>query len=95
MMGSSPAQDYERWHMSPRAFWLPPHGHGNGLQATGWAPLADVPAALEIPLLKAFRIAGVGAYAANVTRDSVRLWVDSMRYGTAEDVLRHELLASR
>jgi hypothetical protein len=39
--------------------WLPPFGHGNGLDAPSWAPLADVDAQLVDELLAAFRDAGV------------------------------------
>jgi hypothetical protein len=91
-MSAASMSEYQHWNLLPRAYWLPPHGHGNGCDATGWAPLADVPAALEVRLLRAFRAAGVAAYAATVPSGELRVWVDSMRYGTAEDVLRHELL---
>lgn len=93
-MTGSASSEYERWHMLPRAYWLPPHGHGNGLDASGWAPIADVPATLESQLLRAFQAANVAAYAAMARPGWLRLWVDSMRYGSAEDVLRHELLAA-
>jgi hypothetical protein len=84
--------------------WLPPFGHGNGLDAPSWAPLADVDAEFVDELLAAFREAGVPAYASPAawppgrTRagrarppTSDRLWVGAMRYATAEDVLRAEL----
>jgi hypothetical protein len=84
--------------------WLPPFGHGNGLHAASWAPLADVDAEFVDELLAAFREADVPAYAsptawppgrAHARRarpvTSQRLWVGAMRYATAEDVLRVEL----
>lgn len=98
MASGSSITEYERWHLLPRAFWLPPHGRGNGLDATGWAPIADLPAQLEAGVLDALRAAGVAGYAsapggrsAATGGQVVRLWVDSMRYRTAEDVLRVKL----
>jgi hypothetical protein len=79
----------------PRAYWLPPHGHGNGLDAPFWAPIADVPAKDVEALLDALREAGVPGYAAEVgppgPRRRVRIWVASLRYSTAEDALRTAL----
>jgi hypothetical protein len=108
----SPSFPSPGWPLSERgpAAWLPPFGHGNGLHAPTWAPIADVDGELVDDLLAAFAEAGVPAYASPVqwpsrragTRrnrlvTSQRLWVGSMRYATAEDVLRIELprLAAR
>jgi hypothetical protein len=78
-----------------RAYWLPPHGHGNGLDAPAWAPIADVPPDDVEALLAALRVAGVPGYAAGVgppgKRRSYRLWVASLRYSAAEEVLRTTL----
>ncbi|HZD72728.1 MAG TPA: hypothetical protein VE776_02350 [Actinomycetota bacterium] len=86
--------------------WLPPFGHGNGLDAPSWAPIADVDHALADPLLEAFQDAGVPAHAAPVglaprrrpkrrrgrsPTAQYRVWVGSQWYATAEDVLRVEL----
>lgn len=92
-MTGSLSSEYERWHLQTHAFWLPPHGRGNGLDATGWAPIADVDESREATLLAALRTARIAAYAGRVRSGQVRFWVDSMRYSTAEDVLRHELSA--
>jgi hypothetical protein len=93
------------WPLSERGAvaWLPPFGHGNGLDAPSWAPLADVDAQLVDQLLAVFRDAGVPAYAAPATwpprrtrarrprsATNDRLWVGAMRYATAEEVLRTE-----
>lgn len=76
----------------PRAYWLPPHGHSNGLDAPAWAPIADIPTQDVELLLAALRVAGVPGYAAAVgppgKRRSYRLWVASLRYSAAEEVLR-------
>jgi hypothetical protein len=50
----------------PPMAWLPPFGHGNGLDDLSWAPLADVAPEFVDGLLAAFREAGVPAYAAPV-----------------------------
>ncbi len=48
-----------------RLWWLPPGGHGNGLDDKAWAPILEVDAGLVAPLLEAFRAVGVPAYAAS------------------------------
>lgn len=67
-----------------RAYWLPPHGHGNGLDAPAWAPIADIPPEDVEVLLATLRVASVPGYAAGVgppgKRRSYRLWVASLRY---------------
>jgi hypothetical protein len=79
----------------PRAYWLPPHGYGNGLDAPSWAPIADVTAKDVDVLLDALCEAQVPGYAAEVgppgSRRRVRIWVASLCYSTAEDVLRTAL----
>ena len=106
MSVSSPPPEWSAaW--SAKVAWLPPFGHGNGLDAPSWAPIADVAPELADPLLEAFHDAGVPAYAAPVgvarrrapkkrRRDRPRspdhrIWVGSRWYATAEDVLRVEL----
>jgi hypothetical protein len=84
-----------------RMFWLPPHGFGNGISAGAWAELAyltedEVPA-----VLFALTDDGIAGYVAvlnpqlHVRADDVsttyRLWVDSLRYRHAEDVLMEVL----
>jgi hypothetical protein len=101
MTVSSPPPEWSAaW--SARIAWLPPFGHGNGLDASSWAPIADVDPELADPLLEALRDAGVPAHAAPVelaprhrrrrkpTPDH-RIWVGAQWYATAEDVLRSEL----
>lgn len=79
----------------PRAYWLPPHGHGNGLDAAAWAPIADVATQDVEFLLDALRDADVPGYAAEVgppgRRRRCRIWVASRRYSSAEDALRDAL----
>ncbi len=87
-----------------RLWWLPSHGRGNGLSDTGWAPIADIDAAIVAPLLVELRAAGVPAHAAPRTQrprhvrrrtppggPRCRLWVGTSAYARAEDVLRTSL----
>jgi hypothetical protein len=75
-------------------FWLPPGGTDNGVWASYWAELADLEAAYVGPLLQLLAQAGVGGYVATpgghaYPPQSVihRLWVDSLQYHRAEEVL--------
>ena len=76
-------------------FWLPPGGTDNGVWAQAWAELADIGGADVAPVLAALADAGVAGYVATPggTRSRLRqpiihrLWVDSLRYHRAEDVL--------
>jgi hypothetical protein len=78
-----------------RLWWLPAHGHGNGLDDQAWAPVLDVDASIMGPLLEALRAAGVPAYAAtdrpsqSMQGDwpTYRIWVGTSAYGRAEDTL--------
>ncbi len=76
-------------------FWLPPGGTDNGVWATYWAELADLDSCDIGPVLTLLADADVGGYVAtpggharNRERSPIhRLWVDSLRYHRAEDVL--------
>lgn len=76
-------------------FWLPPGGTDNGIWASNWAELADLDPADVGAVLAALAEAGVGGYAAvpagrasRIRRPAIhRLWVDSLQYHRAEDVL--------
>jgi hypothetical protein len=81
---------------------LPPFGHGNGLDAPSWAPIADVDPDFADPLLEALQEAGVPAHTAPVglaprhrrrrqRAPEHRIWVGAQWYATAEDVLRIQL----
>jgi len=79
-----------------RMFWLPPGGFGNGLPATAWAQIADLTADNLAEVLFALTDAGIPAYVAESSRrprgrsrqpTRYWLWVDSMKYGRAEDLL--------
>lgn len=76
-------------------FWLPPGGTDNRVWAQAWAELADIDEADVEPVLAALADANVAGYVATPggirsrRRQQVihRLWVDSLRYHRAEDVL--------
>ncbi|OAP22958.1 MULTISPECIES: hypothetical protein [Amycolatopsis] len=76
-------------------FWLPPHGFGNGIRARAWAEIADLTAQELDQVFTALTDANIAAYAATVHGRArrYRLWVDSLRYLHAEDVLM-EVLAT-
>jgi hypothetical protein len=75
---------------------LPPNGFGNGIDAAAWAEIADLPRE-ELPgVLRALTHARIGAYAAPLRKGTrgpgargavYRVWVDTRRYLSAEDVL--------
>lgn len=74
--------------------WLPPNAHTNGLTATAWTPLLDLPAASADDVRELLRRSGVPAATAALharlgrrSKSMVRLWVASQHVATAEDVL--------
>ena len=86
--------------------WLPPGGHGNDLTAVGWAPVADLPAAIIEAVLDLLSTAGIPAYtapaplpvrntlpAAPQRGDLWRLWVGSTSFAHAENLLVDRLPA--
>ncbi len=85
--------DY-RYQALGRAYWLPPGGIGNGLDAPAWVPLVDVDIDEMVVLLHALREAGVAGYAAQVDKTGrrmpasiFRIWVDTWVHARAEDVV--------
>lgn len=76
-------------------FWLPPGGTDNGVWASFWAELADLDVDDIDAVLRLLADADVGGYVATPggrayrPRQPIvhRLWVDSLRYHTAEDLL--------
>jgi len=76
-------------------FWLPPGGVDNGVWASAWAELADLDPSDVAPVLRLLADADVGGYVATLGGRASRagrgvvhrLWVDSLRYHRAEDVL--------
>jgi hypothetical protein len=85
-----------------RAYWLPPGGIGNGLDAETWAVLIDADAGEMILLLDTLRDAGIAAYAARLDgpgrrgpSSPFRIWVDTWTRARAEDVIREALLRHR
>jgi hypothetical protein len=85
-----------------RAYWLPPGGIGNGLDAETWAVLIDADASGLILLLDTLRAAGIAAYAARpdrlgrrLPRSVFRIWVDTWNHARAEDMIRETLMKQR
>ncbi|GAA4618696.1 hypothetical protein [Saccharopolyspora hordei] len=71
-------------------FWLPPGGFSNGLEATNWAELADLGEGQLADVLFTLADAGIAGYVAHPTggrTTKYRLWVDTLQYRRAEDVL--------
>lgn len=86
-----------------RAYWLPPFGHGNGLEALFWAPLAELPADRVEAVLRALGEQDIPAWAAAAghrLRAGVPsadrphdLWVASAQLDDAQDVVMRALAA--
>jgi hypothetical protein len=76
-------------------FWLPPDGRDNGVWAVTWALIADLESDDAVPVLDVLAEAGIGGYTASRadlgdptgTPVGHRLWVDSMQYRRAQQVL--------
>ena len=76
-------------------FWLPPGGVDNGVWASAWAELADLDADDIEAVLGLLASADVGGYVATPGGRTYRrgqlvvhrLWVDSLQYHKAEDLL--------
>jgi hypothetical protein len=77
------------------SYWLAPGGRDNGVWADIWVLIADLETDDASEVLDLLANADVGGYAAipgghraRAKRPAcVRLWVDAMQYGRAEDVL--------
>jgi hypothetical protein len=86
-----------------RAYWLPPFGQGNGLEALFWAPLAELPGERVDAVLGALREQGIPAWAAPARRSrpagspaaerSHDLWVAAGQIDEAQDVVMRSLAA--
>jgi hypothetical protein len=85
-----------------RPYWLPPYGYGNGLDALFWACLAELPQTLVPMVLEALRDQDIPGWAAPVKvpeqlrwagdgRAPYRLWVATIWFGGAEEVLMRVL----
>lgn len=77
-----------------RAYWLPPFGRGNGIEALFWAPLAQVPGGKVDAALTALAEADIAAWAAPVRgaeAEAHDLAVASARLDDAQDVLMRVL----
>jgi hypothetical protein len=92
---SSPSRPLPNAAQFDIMFWLPPGGTDNGVWASFWAELADLESADVTPVLDLLAEAGVGGYVATPGGQRAhggaavchRLWVDSLQYHRAEDVL--------
>lgn len=81
-----------------RAYWLPFFGTGNGLTASAWAPIAELPKVLALECLRACGEVDVAAFVApscgprpRRRLPPYRVWVDSRRFSSAEDAIRQML----
>jgi hypothetical protein len=107
-MSASASRPHRQPERFGRLWWLPDQGEGNGLDDSGWAPLAVADSGIIRSLVAELRVAGVPAFAAPVTHrparrpsrrsqrtrsDRYQLWVGTSRYSRAEDVLRVKLPA--
>ena len=74
-------------------YWLPPGGSYNGVVADTWVILADLEAGYVTTVLDLLAQAGVAGYVTAPAGQRARangcqhLYVDTMRYHRAEDVL--------
>jgi hypothetical protein len=92
---SSTSRWIENLDQLPTAFWLPPGGKANGVEAAQWVVLADLEADDVAEVLNMLAHAGIGGYAALLSGQGVgkkgtvchRLWVDTMQLHGAEEVL--------
>lgn len=84
-----------------RAYWLPPFGHGNGLDALFWTASATLPADRIEPVLRALADRGIPAWSAAararaggsgpVEGRPHDLWVASAQLDEAQDVVMRVL----
>ena len=92
---SSPISPIANPARRPIFFWLPPGGTDNGVWASAWAELADLQPDDIAAVLSHLAAAGVGGYVATPGGGRAhphspvihRLWVDSLQYHRAEDIL--------
>lgn len=101
-MVASPSSSWHRFRGMGRAYWLPPGGIGNGLNAQTWAVLVDADATILILLLDTLREADIPAHAVRLDllgrrwpTSMFRIWVDTWTHARAEDVVREVLLRYR
>ncbi|MGN6742044.1 MAG: hypothetical protein ACTHJL_01940 [Amnibacterium sp.] len=78
-----------------RAYWLPPFGRGNGLDALFWAPIARIEESRLDVVLAALRDADIPAWASPVKGDGDAhphdLSVAAAQLDAAQDVLMRAL----
>lgn len=85
-----------------RPYWLPPYGHGNGLDALFWGCIAELPRSVIPVALEALRAQDIPGWAAPIAAPykthgmegdeaPYRLWVATIQYDSAEDVLMRVL----
>lgn len=84
----------DRYLRLGRPYWLPPDGHGNGLDALTWAQLARIPHAAAERLLAALRDKDIPGWTAPVdphhhpeaATAMYDVWVATIDIDSAEDV---------
>ncbi|MDH2442817.1 hypothetical protein QDR37_02545 [Amnibacterium sp. CER49] len=85
-----------------RAYQLPPFGHGNGLDALFWTPLAELAPGQVDAVLEALRARGIPAWAAPARRETRPtpegrhdLWVASGELNDAQEAVMRALAERR
>src|SRR5579875_3124492 len=99
-MTSASENSWIRYRPAGRAYWLPPGGIGNGLDAPAWAPLIDADASEMMLLLDTLREAGIPGYAARLDRlgrraPAYRIGVGTRDRPRAEDATRDLIIGRR
>jgi hypothetical protein len=89
-----------RWSRSvSRAYWLPPWGIGNGLDAETWAEIAEVSEGALQLIMESLYDAGIPAHAARKNwydrGAPFRIWVGTWYFSRAENVIGRALLRMR
>ena len=101
-MASAVSSSWHQFRAMGRAYWLPPGGIGNGLNAQTWALLVDADASILMLLMDTLREADIPAHAVRLDllgrrspASMFRIWVDTWTHARAEDVVREVLLRYR
>lgn len=95
MAGANSSPSHLVRSQTGRAFWLPPVGVDNDINATAWAPILEADRNTALSLIRALGAEAIPAFTAptfplrelTCSPGPWRIWVDSERYSSAESVL--------